>query len=342
MWIIISTIHFFAYWALYPIKFIEALADTFVHNGLFFILGLGLWYVVRFAASPDKRLYVSILNYFIAGVLMILSWVFTCWLILESIPWHSETYLQLLGENIHLRLFLGLVFTLVIVLVYYLIRYYQDLQDKILRHAQLEEMIRKTELDALKNQLNPHFLFNSLNSISSLTITQPEKASEMTIKLSEFLRYSLKQDALQTIAFKQEVEHTMLYLDIERIRFGDKLIFTSDIQELAYESMVPNLILQPLFENAVKHGVQQSGEIVNIHLVAQLNRNDLHISVTNNFDPQWTSSKGKGIGLDNIRNRLKIIYNRGGLLQIKKEESIFSVSLVIPQTTNPIKLEEAL
>lgn len=331
IWGIIGAIHLGAFIFFYPVSFIEALSDTIIHNSLFFLLGLVLWYVVRFAGNAQKKLIVSLLNYFIAGQVMIISWVFVSVLILEALPWSSDTYKEVLTGIIPFRLLLGLVFTLIIVLVYYLIRYYMDIQDKILRHAQLEEMIRKTELDALKNQLNPHFLFNSLNSISSLTITHPEKACEMTIKLSEFLRYSLKQDALQTIGFKQELEHTQLYLDIERIRFGNKLLFTSDIDENALKCLVPNLILQPLFENAVKHGVQQSDELVTIHLDAKQTHNDLLLKVTNNFDPQWPSAKGKGIGLDNIRNRLKLIYNRHGLLQVKKEADRFTVSLTIPQ-----------
>ena len=127
-------------------------------------------------------------------------------------------------------------------------------------------MVKEAELKSLKYQINPHFIFNSLNSISSLTISDPQKAQEMTIKLSSFLRSTLSKNEKQKSKLSEEISNAKLYLDIEKVRFDDKFEFIEEVENACKDMEVPSMILQPLFENAIKHGVYESLEKVTIKM----------------------------------------------------------------------------
>ena len=211
-----------------------------------------------------------------------------------------------------------------------MITYYSDLERKSKQEAELQTLIRESELTLLKAQLNPHFLFNSLNSISSLTITDPEKARDMVVKLSEFLRYAIDKNQRDMTTIEDELNNIELYLDIEKIRFDDRLIFVKQIEKKCNRILVPNMILQPLVENAVKHGVYESSEPVSIRLECQMKKDFCTLIVINNFDPETPARKGRGVGLKNVRKRLHLNYNRNDLLYISQTENKFIVRISIP------------
>ncbi|MEM7299273.1 MAG: histidine kinase, partial [Bacteroidota bacterium] len=177
---------------------------------------------------------------------------------------------------------------------------------------------------------NPHFIFNSLNSISALTTTIPEDAREMVIKLSDFLRYSLGKENSELNPLKQEIQNVSIYLDIEKVRFGEKLKFEKIVKEDCLNVKVPNLILQPLIENAIKYGVYDSIEAVTIRLNCEKKEDLLFIRIHNNFDKESVASKGEGIGLNNVRKRLQLVFGRADLLEINKGKDQFEVTLKIP------------
>jgi len=183
----------------------------------------------------------------------------------------------------------------------------------------------------LKSQINPHFLFNSLNSVSSLTLVRPEQSRDMLVKLSTFLRYSLDQDLKELNMLSNEMKNSQLYLEIEKVRFGERLRLDFDIDVSCKDMKIPNLILQPIYENAIKHGVNESLEPVVIKTKAELKNNNLSIEISNNFDKDAITSKGHGIGLRNITERMNLIYGRTDLLSIVKTESDFIVKLEFPQ-----------
>ena len=206
-----------------------------------------------------------------------------------------------------------------------------ELEAKNLNETKLNLLVKESELNVLRSQLNPHFLFNSLNSISSLTISDPETARDMIIKLSEFLRYALRHSEREKTRFSDEIKNIELYLQIEKIRFGEKLIFEKEIGKGCEQGLIPNMILQPLFENAVKHGVYESTEPITIRMSCEGVARNMEIRIRNNFDSSQVSRKGAGIGLRNVRNRLMLIYGRDDLVQIHKSENEFEVKLQIPQ-----------
>jgi sensor histidine kinase YesM len=217
------------------------------------------------------------------------------------------------------------------VMVYYVFIYYRRFKSKIENETELKDLVKEAEINALKSQINPHFLFNSLNSVSSLTLVRPEQSREMLVKLSTFLRYSLDQDLKELNTLSNEMKNSRLYLEIEKVRFGDRLVLDFDIDVPCQEMKIPNLILQPIYENAIKHGVHKSLEPVVIKTKAELKNNNLSIQISNNFDRDAITPKGQGIGLRNITERLNLIYGRTNLLSITKTDLNFIVKLELPQ-----------
>lgn len=330
-WLVIAAAFAFALYYFYEFSVDEALADSLIFNGLFFGIGLVLWFVVRYSSFDTSQLINLIVSHLVAAAMSISLVIFVTNTALRSLFVPDEEYLEFLNQSIPWRAGLGVMYYSVIILVYYLIRYYDDLNQRMQEQSQLETMLKESELEMLKSQINPHFIFNSLNSISSLTITAPDRARAMVIKLSEFLRYSLGKENDQLNTLEEELNNLLLYLDIERVRFGDRLQIETEVDEDTKACTLPNLILQPLFENAIKHGIYESLEQVTIRLKAILDGNILRVSVQNEYDPNAVSRKGKGIGLKNVTQRLQVIYGVPKLVFTEKNEEIFTVRLDIPQ-----------
>ncbi|HEY6990226.1 MAG TPA: histidine kinase [Bryobacteraceae bacterium] len=193
-----------------------------------------------------------------------------------------------------------------------------------------ELLSREAEFKALKAQVNPHFLFNSLNSISALTSTDGAKARQMCIRLSDFLRNSLRLGEKASIPFDEEMELTNTYLDVEQVRFGPRLRLKRDFTPDCADCEVPPLLLQPLVENAIKHGIAALAEGGEIAMSACLERGHLRFVVENPFDPDAPSIKKSGFGLVNVRNRLAARYGSAARLEVQVEPNLYRVMLSIP------------
>jgi len=243
---------------------------------------------------------------------------------------HPE-YKTFLYDSIPWKMISGLFLYFILVLVYYLIVYYHNLKEKMMNEAKLMGILKETELNLLKSQINPHFLFNSLNSISSLTISDAEKAQEMIIKLSDFLRYTISMDSETFTTLNKEIDNIKRYLEIEKIRFGDKLNFIFKLDEACQEKKIPQMILQPLYENAIKHGVYESIEPIMIQTNCRKKSGFIEFSIENNFEKGAKSRKGAGLGLKNTLERLKLIYQNDQLLRIEKSDNVFKVIITFPE-----------
>jgi LytS/YehU family sensor histidine kinase len=258
------------------------------------------------------------------------------WLVLgyysyKSIPFLNNEYGVFFKSTLTARILAGMMQYILLILVYYVIMYYHNFREKITRETALEANIKSAELNALKSQINPHFLFNSLNSISALTLDSPEKARDMVQKLSDFLRDSISQMDDRRRRFEEEMTHISHYLDIEKVRFGERMIVEMDVAKKCDDAVVPHMIIQPLVENAIKHGVGESTEKVNLKIVADCFHGYLKVQVENNFDPEYQNKAGTGIGMDNIRKRLELIYSREDLMSVATDNNIFRVTLNFPQ-----------
>lgn len=200
------------------------------------------------------------------------------------------------------------------------------------RKEESEKLVRDAELYNLRQQLQPHFLFNSLNSIIALITVKPDLAKKMTFQLSDFLRGTLRKDDKQLIQLSDEIKHLELYLEIEKVRFGHRLNTTFNYSEDVLSAKVPSMIVQPLMENAIKHGLYNVTGDVLIETNITLELHMLTIEIANPFDSdQFYNANGTGFGLTSIQRRLFLIYGRTDLLSVRKKENQFTATIKIPQ-----------
>jgi len=193
-----------------------------------------------------------------------------------------------------------------------------------------ELLARDAELRALKAQINPHFLFNSLNSITALTTVDPAKAREMCIRLSDFLRNTLGLGERETISWREELALSRTYLDVEQVRFGSRLRVEIDVDEDCSDCLVPPLVLQPLIENAVKHGIATMVEGGLIRVEGHVIDGSMEVSVENDFDPDSPSPRRHGLGLRNVRSRLATRFGDAARLTAHVENNQFRAEMVVP------------
>jgi len=192
-----------------------------------------------------------------------------------------------------------------------------------------ELLAREAQLRALKAQVNPHFLFNSLNSISALTAGDPMRAREMCIQLADFLRTSLRLGERAAIPFREEMELTRMYLNVEQVRFGRRLQLSLDVEPACGDCEVPALVIQPLVENAVKHGIALLNEGGEILMLGRIVREGLRFTIENPYDPLAPASRS-GIGLANVRQRLEARYGNAARLEVEASADVYRVTVVIP------------
>ncbi len=219
---------------------------------------------------------------------------------------------QRMMRDVVLRLDLQALLYWAVVAVYEGLSWYMKVQESQRRQAELEARLTGARLEALRMQLQPHFLFNTLHTISSMIHTDPNGADLMVVRLSEFLRMSLENSASQEAPLEEELEFIERYLEIERIRFHDRLKVLYDIPSDTLDATVPRLILQPLVENAIKHGVSKVSGPGSVRITARAGEGKLTLAVRDNgpgFE-NGSPSQCNRIGLRNTRERLERLYGR--------------------------------
>jgi LytS/YehU family sensor histidine kinase len=206
-----------------------------------------------------------------------------------------------------------------------------DQRENDKRNTEAQRLVKEAELSKLRQQLQPHFLFNSLNSINALIGTQPQQARNMVQQLSDFLRGTLKKEENIWIPLADELEHLQLYLEIEKVRFGNRL--SIDFMNNADEnSKLPAMLLQPVVENAIKFGLYDTTGSITISLHAMMENGSLVIQVSNPFDPETaTSASGTGFGLASVKRRLYLLFAQHDLLSVEKDGNLFTTKIKIPQ-----------
>jgi two-component system, LytTR family, sensor kinase len=223
--------------------------------------------------------------------------------------------------------------------LYFALKYYRvfgEIRQDALKSA---AMAHEAQLKMLRYQLNPHFLFNTLNAISTLILEQhTEAANRMVTRLSSFLRYSLDNDPMQRVSLRQELEALQLYLDIEKVRFEERLQLSLDIEPQARLALIPSLLLQPLVENAIKHGIAQAEEGGHLHIAARVFAGELLLQLSDD-GPGVELVDGdipaaRGVGLRNTRERLQALYGASHSLRLSRTEPHgLTVNIRIPLQT---------
>ncbi|HVN05767.1 MAG TPA: histidine kinase [Bryobacteraceae bacterium] len=206
----------------------------------------------------------------------------------------------------------------------------EESKEALNREMQALVTARDAELKALKAQINPHFLFNSLNSISALAGVDAARARDMCVRLSDFLRSSLRVGERETVALREELALAQNYLGVEQVRFGGRLQVEEQVAPDCEAAPVPPLLLQPLVENAVKHGIASMLDAGTIRLEAWRDGNALHIRVENPFDPEGATARRNGLGLQIVKRRLAARYGDRADLAIESGERQYRAEIVLP------------
>jgi signal transduction histidine kinase len=246
----------------------------------------------------------------------------------------AETFNPLLVKTFHFNLLIYWV----IVSVSHAFDYYRQMQERELRAAELEKRLAQARLQALQMQLNPHFLFNSLHAISALVHKDAELADQMITRLSDLLRYALESTDAQEVPLRQELDFLRRYLEIEQTRFGDRLSVRLEIAPETLDALVPNLLLQPLVENAIRHGIEPRAKPGRIELRSRRESGQLKLEVRDNgvgLSPDREVEEG--VGLSNTRARLKQLYGDRHRFELAEEPSGgLAVRLELPFHTRAV------
>lgn len=304
-----------------------AFADSIVSNLLLMLTCVLVTVILRFYLPKSHR------YSFILGLCAVLSLI---WLLLSSygVFFFNETqsYQNFFFRSAPVRFTIGFLvvgcMTLVSVLWYTL----QDQKETESRKNDAERLAREAELFKLRQQLQPHFLFNSLNSINALVGTQPQQARNMIQQLSDFLRGTLRKEERQWVSLEEELQHLHLYLEIEKVRFGHRLEAVIDNRTAPLSPELPAMLLQPLVENAIKFGLYDTTGNVTISINAQVENETLIVEVSNPFDRETSGpQKGTGFGLRSVQRRLYLLFARNDLLHTQTKDNLFITTIHIPQ-----------
>ncbi len=304
----------------------QALVDAFFF-ALFFLGGMLLLDRVFRHYTPNRKngsllvLFPLLLS---GGLVWVHAQLLSWWFAKES------DYLELLEAGFFYRwTVFGLVYQLLAVLAV-VISKVAGQEELSRREGQLLQLSKEAELAQLRQQLQPHFLFNSLNSIHALVLSSPQRARDMVLLLSDFLRGTLRTEGQSWISLADEIKYLSMYFDIERVRFGHRLLVDLQVEEGVDGLKIPPLLVQPLVENAIKYGLYGTLGEVKISLRFQKEGNYLLVEVENPYDGQESVQGGTGFGLSSVERRLFLIFGRTDLLEKSAAQGIFRVHLQIP------------
>lgn len=317
------------HWYNFPLK--AAITDSIVTNVLLALCCILLSTMFRFyLPTRDRYGYLLALS-----VALTLLWFFISRSILIIVQKNVSDYDHFFALSVPVRLAIGYLINGSMILLFVLWYTLSEQRDNERRKTEAERLAREAELFNLRQQLQPHFLFNSLNSINALIGFKPDQARKMIQQLADFLRGTLKQDNHQLSTLADELAQLRLYLDIEMVRFGHRLKTDIDCPESCSAMKLPGLILQPVVENAIKFGLYDTIGEVTICITVAGKDGQLQIQVINPFEQSSSAiKKGTGFGLKSVGRRLYLVYAQHGLLQTETSGNNFITTLTIPQVND--------
>lgn len=307
----------------------------FFFEGLYFIvLGIALTTLLRnylkridFIANQNQKNYIKV---FIAYALV--SWIFAIVLIGAAnytFSYINEKPLDISALEIFSTALNIAIFIFFWLIFYIVIKSLARLRKNKIDRLQLETELKDSQLNTLKGQLNPHFMFNSLNNIRGLMLEDVDKARDMLTRLSEMLRYSLNMNKVDAIPIEEELEIVGNYIALSKIQLEDRLEYVQEIKKELTQIKIPPMILQMLVENAIKHGVSNQKNGGKITLIVTDN-NDKIVLQVNNTGSLKTETDSTRIGLNNIKKRLELLYGNLASFTLKEVENEVQAIIQIP------------
>jgi two-component system LytT family sensor kinase len=328
-------VHILVAWALYTLVLTDvcllnnsiAVKDASISITILSLCVWGIYLVMRsYPTTVAIFFYAIITTSFFCFAGSIINWQ-----ILKNWLGHTDkAYCLWLNTTLPLRIIINFMLFGWIATYTGLKKKTDTLEDKFQQQADASTLLREAELYKLRQQLQPHFLYNSLNSINALILIEPDMAQEMVGKLSDFLRNSVKREAQDKLPITEELEYIQLYLDIEAIRFGDRLRIAY-LKDYTDDATIPPFLLQPIIENAIKFGLYGTAGLVTISIHISLSADFLEITVTNPYNSTESPARGTGFGLTGIRRRLFLLYARADLLETQNTKNLFTTILKIPR-----------
>jgi two-component system, LytTR family, sensor kinase len=308
----------------------NAVIDSLITNAL--LLG-ACWIISNilryYLPYSDRYWYILIISIIFALVANAFS-KFILELILNDPS--NEPYLIFLRNSYWIRL--GISFLLIACMAVICVLWYtqEEEQENRQRKNDAEKLSRDAELYKLRQQLQPHFLFNSLNSISALIGSNPVQARNMIHQLSDFLRATLRKEEDQWVKMEEELQSLELYLEIEKVRFGHRLSTSVVKDEKSGQMLIPPMLLQPVVENAIKFGLYDTTDDVTIRMTVSSENDVLKVTVQNPFDPETANPRhGTGFGLNSVKRRLYLLFARTDLVETSSIDHVFTTTINIPK-----------
>jgi two-component system, LytTR family, sensor kinase len=308
-----------------------------------------LWFVANFpvTASTWKR---QIPRYVMALVVYILAYIAVRPFVVPNLYFSTATMLPMEYSPpfteimwVSFRSFFGdLLYSFCLTVVAaYAWEYAKHIKREQLMQERLQARLARAELHALKMQLQPHFLFNTLHTISNLASVDSTKAQRMIARLSELLRLSLDHVTSEAVPVRRELDFLKTYLDIEQTRFEERLRVTIDFEEEVLDAELPNMLLQPLVENAIKHGISKRAQGGSILLVGRREQNRLVIVLSDDGAGSSNGTRGSGIGISNTRARLQQTYGGDFAFEVRPTERGMVIKIDIPFSIHSAVMQEA-
>lgn len=309
-------------------SWIISFVDSFINNFLLAAACVCVSNMLGYYQPKNERiLYVLIIT-----LALTLVTVFAAKFLLFYIFKDFENYKEFYNFSLAFRVvifFICLGWCALANILWYRLEEQSETQKRLLA---AQNLAKEAELNKLRHQLQPHFLFNSLNSVFALTMVNPKEAGVMITKLASFLRGTLKRDDELWVSVEEEMEYIQLYLDIEKVRFSHRLNIEVNIAEDTLKLYLPGTLLQPIVENAIKFGLYNTSSAITIKIDVSVNQGVLQVRVQNPFDPEMKAAGGTGFGLTAIKRRLYLLFANADLLQTETEaNNLYITTLKIPQ-----------
>jgi len=325
--LIVLAAHIYILRTLLPFDWSIIIKDAVCSTAL---LGIAAWGIILLIRSYPTTAVITIYGLIMALAISAATLMAQYW----SLKWLSvigtDEYTIWLKHTLPLRFLFIWIFNSWVATTSALRKNITTLDARFQQQTDASILLKEAELFKLRQQLQPHFLYNSLNSINALINIAPERAQEMIGKLSDFLRSSVKRESEDTLPVSEELEYIRSYLAIESVRFGDRLQIEFR-KEYTDDATIPPFLLQPIIENAIKFGLYGSTGKVVITIHIFLEGPILTVTITNPYDSDTQPPRGTGFGLAGIQRRLYLQYARTDLLETKKDEQYFTTILKIPQ-----------
>jgi len=291
---------------------------------------LAPWYMCRVLPLGPSAIPKLLGNHVAAAAVAGLFWLVLAKVLAIGLEHYYPQFNQRFSPQLPLVFGIGVLLYLLSVALHYVLWSLESSKEAETRAQEAQTLAREAEIKALEAQINPHFLFNSLNSIAALATVDGARAREMCIKLSDFLRSTLGLRERNSITLREELALAKAYLDVEQVRFAARLRVEFDADAGCNDCIVPPLFLQPLVENAVKHGIAGLVDGGTIRVETRCLDGRLRVKVENEYDPEAPAARRHGLGLQNVRNRLRAAYENQARIDTRAADNRFVVEVELP------------